>query len=100
MKYYFRKCPTVFEIFVNFVIRKLLRIQYHYQVQGQLTITQLPWCDILIWTPHGTSLQRIKRDEDLMYLKLKLFYHEYLLPELADPVYYSGQSIRHLQLPS
>ena len=75
---------------------------YYYQVQGQLAITKLPWCDFLIWTPHGTSLQRIERDENLwkvMYSKLKSFYHEYLLPELADPVFYSGQSIRRLQLP-
>ena len=76
---------------------------YYYQIQGQLAITQLPWCDFVIWTPHGTSLQRIERNEhfwNLMYLKLKSFYHEYLFPELADPVYHSGQSIRHLQLSS
>ena len=75
---------------------------YYYQVQGQLAITKLPWCDFLIWTPYGTSLQRIERDENLwkvMYSKLKSFYHEYLLPELADPVFYSGQSIQCLQLP-
>ena len=75
---------------------------YHYQVQGQLAITELPWCDFIVWTPQGMSVQRIERDENfwkLMYPKLESFYKEYLLPELADHVYYSGQSIRHLQLP-
>ena len=38
---------------------------YYYLVQGQLAVTKLPWCDFLIWTPHGTSLQRIERDENL-----------------------------------
>ena len=26
---------------------------YYYQIQGQLAITQLPWCDLYIWTPHA-----------------------------------------------
>ena len=69
---------------------------YYYQIQGQLVITQLPWCDFVIWTPHGTSVQRIERDENLwkqMYSKLKAFYHENLLPQLADPVFHSSQPI-------
>ena len=43
---------------------------YHYQVQGQLAITELPWCDFIIWTPQGMSVQRIECDENfwkLMY---------------------------------
>lgn len=35
---------------------------YYYQVQGQLATTQLPWCDFVVWTPHGTTIQRIERD--------------------------------------
>jgi len=75
---------------------------YYYQVQGQLQITQLPWCDFLIWTPHGTALQRIERDDKLwttIYPKLRSFYREYLLPELADPVFSSSQPIRRLESP-
>ena len=75
---------------------------YYYQVQGQLEITQLPWCDFLIWTPQGTSLQRIERDEKLwttVYPKLRSFYREYLLPEIADPVFSSCQPIRRLESP-
>ena len=50
----------------------------------------ITWCDFVICTPHGASVQRIERDDNLwkqMYSKLKAFYHEYLLPELADPVF-------------
>ena len=36
---------------------------YYYQIQGQLGVTQLPWCDFVIWTPHGASVQRVERDE-------------------------------------
>ena len=73
---------------------------YYHQVQGQLAITQLPWCDFFVWTPHGTYVQRVERDDNLwqhkILPKLKMFYHEYLLPELVDSVFYSGQPIRHL----
>ena len=75
---------------------------YYYQVQGQLEITQLPWCDFLNWTPQGTSLQRIESDEKLwttVYPKLRFFYREYLLPEIADPVFSSCQPIRRLESP-
>ena len=64
---------------------------YYYQIQGQLAITQLPWCDFVAWTPHGISIERIERDINLwqqnILPKLKVFYHEYLIPELADPVF-------------
>ena len=83
-------------------IRTLLKKShnYYYQVQGQLATTQLPWCDFLVWTPYGTTIQRIERDVNLwlqkILPKLSMFYHEYLLPELADPVCYSGKQICHL----
>ena len=73
---------------------------YYHQVQGQLAITQSLWCDFVVWTPHGISIERIERDTNLwqqkILPKLRMFYHEYLLPELADPVFCSGKPIRHL----
>ena len=36
---------------------------YYYRIQGQLAITQLPWCDLYIWTPHGSHTQGIERDD-------------------------------------
>ena len=38
---------------------------YYYQLQGQLAVAQLPWCDFVIWTPHGASVQRIDHDENV-----------------------------------
>ena len=73
---------------------------YYFQIQGQLAITQLPWCDLYIWTPHGSHTLTVDRDDkfwlEKVYPKLHSFYHQYLLPELADPVYPRGQAIRRL----
>ena len=67
---------------------------YYFQVQGQLAITQRPWCDFCIWTPHGISVERITRDnafwENKMFPKLKKFYLKYYLPEMADPMFLTG----------
>ena len=72
---------------------------YYYQIQGALYITGRPWCDLFIWTPIGTFVERLDYDPtfwDKAYVKLHKFYHEYLLPELANPCYPRGQQIHHL----
>ena len=33
---------------------------YYYQVQGQLYVTARRWCDFVVWTPHYTSVERIR----------------------------------------
>ena len=35
---------------------------YHYQIQGALYITERPWCGLYIWTPLGTSVERVNYD--------------------------------------
>ena len=70
---------------------------YFYQVQGQLGITQLPWCDFFIWTPAGSFVERIRPNQVFwsdIKPKLTQFYHHGLLPELALPRYPQGLSIR------
>ena len=72
---------------------------YYYQIQGALYVTGRPWCDLFIWTPIGTFVERLDYDPtfwDKAYVRLHKFYHEYLLPELANPCYPRGQQIRHL----
>ena len=70
---------------------------YYYQIQGQLAIAQLPWCNFVVWTPHGSSVERdITLWQQKIFPKLKIFYHKCILPELADPVFYSGNPIRQL----
>ena len=35
---------------------------YYYQVQGCMALTATTWCDFVIWTPHGTHVERINFD--------------------------------------
>ena len=32
---------------------------YYFQIQGTLAITNRQWCDFVVWTPRGISVQRI-----------------------------------------
>ena len=74
---------------------------YYYQIQGQLHVTRKHWCDFVVWTPKGISIERIQRDDDFwckkMELKLVRFYMKCLLPELADPCHPKGLPIREPQ---
>ncbi len=57
------------------------------QVQGQMAICSRKWCDFVIYTNKGISVQRIKFDESFwkdMLLKLKSFYVTSVLPKLAQ----------------
>ena len=70
---------------------------YFYQVQGTIAITGLAWCDFVVWTPQGISVERIAADKHFWEgLKdiLLLFYHKALLPELAVPRHTSKQPIQ------
>ena len=43
---------------------KLVRSNnYYYQIQGQLTICKLSYCDFVCWTPKGIHIKRIERDD-------------------------------------
>ena len=70
---------------------------YFHQVQGLLAITQRPWCDFVVWTPNGMSVERIVFDELFwkdIRTKLVWFHREAILPELTLPRHPSGQAIR------
>ena len=50
---------------------------YFHQVQGQMGDSGRKWCDFVVWTLKGMSVERIKFDEQLwerMFTKLKTFY--------------------------
>ena len=73
---------------------------YYYQVQGTLAITKRQWCDFVIWTPKGMSVERITADSQFWEsakLKIVAFYKKAVLPELALPRFTSGQAIREPQ---
>ena len=75
------------------------RHEYFYQVQGTMAITRRSWCDFVVWSPKGMSVERIKFEVDLWAEtkpKLLNFYRKDLLPELALPRLPRGQPIREL----
>lgn len=56
---------------------------YYYQVQGQLAISGLAWCDFVLWTgPRRMSVERVMFDDEFWndYLKRKLqhFYIQHI----------------------
>lgn len=71
--------------------------KYYYQIQGALGITGRKWCDFVVWTPQGVSIERIRLDDDFwksMVLKLERFFDTAVLPELAAPQLPNGRPIR------
>ena len=73
------------------------RHNYHFQVQCQMYCTNRQWCDFVVCTEVDIHIERIDRDiqwwnEQLP--KLKVFYFNSLLPELACPRFESGGKIR------
>ncbi len=70
---------------------------YFYQVQGQLAITQLPWCDFVVWSPKELHVERIHADPSFweeVVKKLRSLFDTALLPELVLPRHPQGQPIR------
>ena len=48
---------------------------YMCQVQGQLEIDERDWCDFVVWTPVGGTIQRVVRSEK---------YWAWMEPRLAE----------------
>ena len=66
---------------------------YYYQVQCQLYCTERNWCDFVLRTNKDMHVERIYREKewwDRQLPKLKKFYFESMLPELACPRYRLG----------
>ena len=59
--------------------------KYYYQIQGQIAVCNVKFCDFVCWTPKGIFIERILRDNsfiDRIVPQLQLFFSRYLLPEL------------------
>ena len=59
--------------------------QYYYQIQGQLEICGVEWCDLVVWTPVGMAVERIFRNKEFWgdcLSALTDFYFKYVLPAL------------------
>ena len=60
---------------------------YYYQVQGQLGVCGLTWCDFVVYFPKGLIIERIEFDEMFwksMVTTLTDFYHKHVLPVLVN----------------
>ncbi|XP_060577969.1 uncharacterized protein LOC132735083 [Ruditapes philippinarum] len=79
--------------------------EYYFQIQGQLNIFEIEWCDFVIrrTNPYDLYIERIKRDKNLWTLKmvpkLKCFYMKFILPELSLPRYGTYTGIRQPEKP-
>ena len=62
---------------------------YYYQIQGQLAILNLEWCDFIIWTNKDLHVERVKADHEFWQLqclpKLQSYYYNVMLPEIVYP---------------
>ena len=69
------------------------RHDYYFQVQCQLYCDDKEWCDFVVRTDKDIHVERIQRDREwwkAQMPKLKQFYFDAMLPELACPRYGRG----------
>ena len=74
---------------------------YYCQVQGQMAITERKWCDFIVYTEKGITIERIKFDLEFwtnsLLPKLEKFYDNCLCPEIVSPVHVLGKTVRNLE---
>ena len=69
------------------------RHDYYFQIQCQLYCSDKPWCDFVVRTNKDIHVERVQRDRNwwgVQLAKLRKFYFQALLPELACPRYRHG----------
>lgn len=69
--------------------------KYFFQVQGQLALTSRKWCDFVVWTLKGISIERIYFDSEfwLQMVKKLSFYTGAVLPELMSSRVKRGRNL-------
>ena len=74
---------------------------YYAQVQGQMAIGGRPWCDFVVYTTVGISVQRLHFDAEFWHNsllpKLIELYDNCIGPEIVSPVRNLGLPIRNLK---
>ena len=74
--------------------------KYYAQVQGQMAVGGMTWCDFVIYTNRGINVDRILYNEDYwkntLLTKLESFFDNCLGPEIVSPIQVLGLSIRDL----
>lgn len=85
---------------------KVLRLKhthnYYAQIQGQLAITERKWCDFILYTKKGLSVERIMFNADFWMLqllpKLSEFYDNCFCPAIVSPVHLLGMKVHDLRV--
>lgn len=57
--------------------------KFYYQVQGQMALAGVLWCDFMIYTFKNYTIERIRFDSDFwnsMQTRLTRFYFQHILP--------------------
>lgn len=63
---------------------------YYYQVQCQMFICNVEYCDFIVWTPHGLYVERIMPDVEFWsasVAKVTEFFKIGILPEIVGKLY-------------
>ncbi|XP_045202652.2 uncharacterized protein LOC123556116 [Mercenaria mercenaria] len=77
--------PTFFCAHVEGRVALKRKHSYDFQVQGQPGLSGRKWCDFVVWTCMGLSIERIVFDADVfvsMVKKFEQFYIKAFIPEL------------------
>ena len=89
---------------VNTAGGKTVRLKHNHnyfcQVQGQMAIGERPWCDFVIYTSKGISVERITFEReywDNVLVKLTEFYDKCFAPEVVSPLHSLGLPVRDLR---
>ena len=73
---------------------------YYAQVQGQMAIGERQWCNFVIFTTKGISIEGIKYDQSYherkLLPKLVSFYDNCVAPEVVSPIHALGLPLRNL----
>ena len=95
-------CEHVSELFFHFPIHSYYETHSYYaQVQGQMGVGKRPWCDFVVYTKKGISVERVPFNETYWNNKLLPkrieFYDSCVLPEIVSPVHALGLPVRDLR---
>ena len=73
---------------------------YFAQIQGQMAVGERPWCDFVIYTTQGLTVERVLFDSDYwentLLPKLVSFYDNCVAPEIVSPIHTLGLPLRDL----
>ncbi len=71
---------------------------YYCQVQGQMGVTKRQWCDFIVFTTKGISIERIEFDDEFWQDLVLCLTDNCLAPEIVSPIHVLGLKVRNLNL--